>query len=959
MQNTAKRCSSVSYLGVRWLLSGARLRHDHRGVRAVGTIHENVHVGSATMEPTRREFASASLPSASSPPSSPPSSSSPSSSPSPPSTSSSSQLPLPGAPLKKATQHDMFIGGLLHRRGPSATSSAQTDVFTDAPGRNPEDSARRKAALKRTLEKYKTDLMRGKNGGDSVPSPHALPFLEDTITHLVGRERTRLKSQAGSAAVAAAEFKDGTGSPSRVRALAMAEALRGSGFYGDFGPAEAGLADSRREGTGADVPQVPSPQNRLRESYIRAANSIIGIISAVEARVLLTREEKMAVARAAAEEVDGEGRRRRQREREADGGSGDGGRGTTTGAKKRGHGSGTHAHAHTYTHPEDVLDCLQLLDLSQEAIRHIVSTYPSILFLDVDRHMLPVLAYLSDLGLDDADLAGIVSKHPSIFKPSNENALQSGVAFWTGKGLSRGSIVNLIKLDPAILETNKLVMQMKVDWLTEHTGRSVEELAAEPRMLSANLGAVTAPRIAWLVDRGEVEAGNIDLAVLSRIVGTRSDGGDGGDRDTMDVEHFLEAFASDPAAYDAFVGAWYPKEFVPWLERKSRMSEILVQQESDMFELAGMGDAGDESSSAASAAIQAFAAGKEFAWEQQMEREREWHMAWHAWKREQQSVAVAERAIKRHQQRSEESLGGGSAAGGAAEGHFTSQETTRAAGDGLSEAVPGGDTGATCLTTGGAGHQTTHAAPWSGTPNSTNATNHASNNQRSVFFLSRKWTCDSMIDEALSQAVADCEQLPDDGCPASGGAASTFDPEALSGLSVERVQSCAVNLLLLLRASEYGTLEPRVFNAWAARSGVAAPELTAAKAIVSSSGAAFVRSEPSWKYHSVPQKVWRLRDTAFFAPGLLPVRDTRGSRAVADLADLIHKSLRQNPDAPMTRLEISEMYDNKPEFQSKRMRFAIGLLLEQGMVIQRRRRGIASGPMELVLAEGYIRMNAT
>ena len=837
-------------------------------------------------------------------------------------------------------------------------------------------------ALKRTLEKYKTDLMRGKNGGDSVPSPQALPFLEDTITHLVGRERTRLKSQAGSAAIAAAEFKDGTGSPSRVRALAMAEALRGSGFYGDFGPAEAGLADARRDGTSADVPQVPSPQTRLRESYIRAANSIIGIISAVEARVVLTREEKMAVARAAAEEVDGEGqRRRRQREREADGGSGEGGRGTrtgtsTTGAKKRGHGSGTHAHAHTYTytHPDDVLDCLQLLDLSQEAIRHIVSTYPSILFLDVDRHVLPVLAYLSDLGLDDAELAGIVAKHPSIFKPSNENVLQSGVAFWTGKGLSRGSIVNLIKLDPAILETNKLVMQMKVDWLTEHTGRSVEELAAEPRMLSENLGAVTAPRIAWLVDRGEVEAGNIDLAVLSRIVGTRSDGRDGGDGDTMDVEHFLEAFASDPAAYDAFVGAWYPNEFVPWLERKSRMSEILLQQESDMFELAGTGDAGDESSSAASAAIQAFAAGKEFAWEQQMEREREWHMAWHAWKREQQSLAVAERAIKRHQQRSEGSLGGGgggggSAAGGAAEGHFTSQETTRAAGDSLSDAVPG-DTGATSLATGGltvggAGHQTTPAAPWSRTPNATNAinainaTNHASNNQRSVFFLSRKWTCDSMIDEALSQAVADCEQLPDDGCPASGGAAGTFDPEALSGLSVERVQSCAVNLLLLLRASEYGTLEPRVFNAWAARSGVAAPELTAAKAIVSSSGAAFVRSEPSWKYHSVPQKVWRLRDTAFFAPGLLPVRDTRGSRAVADLADLIKKSLRQNPDAPMTRLEISEMYDNKPEFQSKRMRFAIGLLLEQGTVIQRRRRGIASGPMELVLAEGHIRMNAT
>jgi hypothetical protein len=169
------------------------------------------------------------------------------------------------------------------------------------------------------------------------------------------------------------------------------------------------------------------------------------------------------------------------------------------------------------------------------------------------------------------------------------------------------------------------------------------------------------------------------------------------------------------------------------------------------------------------------------------------------------------------------------------------------------------------------------------------------------------------------------------------------------------VQSCAVNLLLLLRASEYGTLEPKVFNAWASRSGVAIPELTAAKAIISSKGAACVRSEPSWKYHGVPQKVWRLRDTAFYAPSMLPLRDTRGSRAVTDLSELIIKSLEQNPGKePMTRMEISDMYDNKPEFQSKRMRFAIGLLLEQGMVIQRRRRGIASGPMELALTLSFL-----
>jgi hypothetical protein len=157
-----------------------------------------------------------------------------------------------------------------------------------------------------------------------------------------------------------------------------------------------------------------------------------------------------------------------------------------------------------------------------------------------------------------------------------------------------------------------------------------------------------------------------------------------------------------------------------------------------------------------------------------------------------------------------------------------------------------------------------------------------------------------------------------------------------------------------LRASDYGALEPSVFNAWAARSGVESAELIAAKALISSNKAAFVRSEPSWKYHSVPSKVWLLRDSSFYAPNLLPPRDTRGSRNVSDLAELIYRSLRENHGVPMTRMEISGLYDNRPEFQSKRMRFAIGVLLEQGLIMQRRRKGIASGPMELVLTEPFL-----
>ena len=843
---------------------------------------------------------------------------------------SSSQLPAPGAPLKKATQHDTSIGGRLQQsRSPKPTHHA---VF-HAPNRNPEESARRKVALKSTLEKYKTDLVRGKNGGNSAPSPDALPFLEDTITHLVGREQNMLLFNSARDAplhskddmsAAFAGLKNGKGSPSRVRAMAMAEALRGGGYYGAFGMAEAGLVmdwDARAGGE-----RQVSPQSRRRQSYIQKANAIIGIISAVEARVALTREQAMAVARAAAEQVQSEHRGR------ADDIHGD---------------DGIHrVHVKAKPSPDDVLDCLQLLDQPDETVSRIISAYPTILFLDVDMHMLPILAYLSDLGLDDAEIADVVSAHPSIFKPSNEHTLQSGVAFWAGKGLSRASIVNLIKLDPSILETNKLVMQMKVDWLTEHTGLTVEQLATEPRTLSANLGAVTAPRIAWLVKENKVQVGDFGTAVLSDIVG---------DEHFEQANGFLERFDGEASSYEAFVSDWYPRMFVPWLERKSRMSEILLQEESDMVELGGDGGGagGDETTSIA---MQAFAAGKEFAWEQQMEREREWHMAWHAWKREQQSMALAERATKRHELREQGLSGSGVAASVNSLGLNGDAKQTGSVGDARE---PLGNAVATrrqpLATVPGASNimfTGPISSPW---PNTSPASlSSACQHQRSVYFLSRKWTCDATIDEALSQAVADCQQsIPAMAYQAT--AVESFDPEILSTLSIERVQSCAVNLLLLLRASEFGTLEPRVFNAWASRSGVAIPELTAAKAIISSKGAACVRSEPSWKYHNVPQKVWRLRDTAFYAPGLLPLRDTRGSRAVTDLAELILESLKQNPDnEPMTRMEISDMYDNKPEFQSKRMRFAIGLLLEQGMVIQRRRRGIASGPMELVLTESFL-----
>ena len=823
------------------------------------------------------------------------------------SNSSKDQFPAPGAPLKKAAAHDSLLPA-PYQVGVDPEASQGHATRNGPPWREAQSIYR----LKKALETYKMDLRQGRNGPvGSKPSTDALPFLEDTITHLVGREQSVLLRKSSGV------NSQSRVPPSRVRAAAMKQALaRDSGVDLMFLQQESAEVSGESESSNYDSDMSilrPSSIDGLRSSLIYQANRIITIIAMIEHMVPLTNEQKVAVSTAVARMTDQDinssgtwkminllmNRCCLAREEVA-----------PILSKYPCLLTDSVAQSNSI---ESIVDCLQLLELSMAEIAQVVSNYPKILFANVDKHMLPILAYLSDLGLDDADMAEIVCNHPSIFKPGNTSKLQSGVAFWTGKGLSRGAIVRLIKMDPTILEANKWVMQMKVDWLTEHTGLPIEIFASEPRSLSANLGSKVAPRIAFVNHLGIdfLEYSEDVLAdLLTKIM-------------SPDVQEYFASFDISRSTFESFVDVWYANEFIPWLEKKSRMSEILLKEENELFELNLDKDQQED--------MDNFAASKEFAWEQQLEREREWHMAWHAWKREQQSLALAERSSRRQEKRNH------------GLGIELYSDTVCSEGPSVNTSME---------QNGGNYSEKRPAVPSREDKrlNSEQVQNlwrshgQTNTNGRTIYFLSRKWKCDSTIDEALLQAVNDTKNL-------SLGPKHDLDFETFRNLSVERVQSCAVNLLLLLRASEYGVLEPSVFSAWAARSGVNLAELTAAKALISLHDAANVRCEPSWKYHAVPPKVWRLPDAPFHAPNLLPLRDTRSSRNVSDLADLIYKSLKENPHSPLTRTEISNMYDNKPEFQSKRMRFAIGILLEQGLVIQRRRRGIASGPMELVLTE--------
>ena len=807
------------------------------------------------------------------------------------------QLPVPGAPLRKALVHE--VGMVSFQSRPRKKQDKDSlynglNVSIQPPWKEPESVTR----LTKALETYKLDLWHGKNcPPGSQPNGDALPFLEDTITHLVGRERNYLLRSTPRVP------------PSRVRAAAMKEALLVSNRLLPTEPV--GILDDQKNA----FPQ----QSNAGSSLIYQANRIISIIAVIERLVPLTSAQRLSIGQVVARVSD---------------------RAMTPSSVWKSlqvllyscHIGKRDVAEILAKHPDllsnqvsmqAVVDCLHLLELDDTSLASIICAYPEIFFLDVDKDILPTLAYLSDLGLDELEMSEIIKGHPSVFKPGNASKLQSGVAFWTGKGLSRKSIVNLIKEDPAILETNKMVMQIKVDWLVEHTGLKMDDIAFEPRFFSANLGSLIAPRIVYASHVSQSGTFNQPCGNLSgdflKMVADSS------------LEEFLDYLGSTKKAYEAYIDEWYVQEFIPWLERKSRASEILLQEEGEISDLCPEGSE--------QVTLGNFAASKDLAWEQQMEREREWHMAWHAWKREQQSAAVAERTMKRHEKRIDmeknDLLMG-----------LTGPKTMTNTVSKMPSSATGQQLGIDAMDTNDSGYHAIDFHLGSSNVHDLWRQGAPRNDCRSVVFLSRKWTCDSTIDEALAQAIIDSQSLHE--------SKNDFEVDSLNSLYTERVQSCAVSLLLLLTASDYGVLEPSVFNAWAAKSGVDTGELIAAKALISSSNAAFVRSEPSWKYHSVPSKVWVLRDSSFFAPNLLPARDTRGSRNVSELADLIHRSLRENNGEPMTRMEISELYDNRPEFQSKRMRFAIGVLLEQGLVIQRRRKGIASGPMELVLTEPFL-----
>jgi len=785
---------------------------------------------------------------------------------------------------------------------------------------------------------------------NSDTATDALPFLEDTITHLVGREQVALSRRHKVP-------------KSRVRAQAVRHALLGHGMGSDDALAWKDNRE-RRSGNRDNIAirnNDKDTTNTIGEmsSLVQQANAIIAVISSIEQKLPLTLDQRLRISHAMVDSFAYESDNKGLAELKV--------ANVFTPASAWQAISflmsdcllsqeeaaevlaNTPLIATTRMTENDslrlrsVIDCLRLLEIEEGSVTEIVTSYPEILFGDVDQDMLPMLAYLSDLGLRELDMANIVKQYPQIFERKRKTKLQSGVAFWVGKGLSKASILKLIRADPGVLDINKRVMQVKVDWLLEHTEVSIEEFVDIPIALSENLGAFTAPRVAFAREKGwSISSAKQQMETLNGPTHSNEEKNRGVSLTTVlirDVALFLQAMDANAQEFDEFVRIWYQKEFIPWLERKNKSSEILLQMENE-FADSKMQERGLEEN---------IAMQKELAWEQQQEREREWHLAWQEWKRGQENMLVAERAAKRIEKKNQFDL---------LRNHrdllsredrddIFRQSLVSGANNCIKSPLCSREFGHSGI----CNRQLGNEFEISGGPGLENVDlfwdsrlPEKAIGDSAVSFFGRTWACDSTIEQALTQAINDSREMKEP--------KEDTNADEIPIQSIERVQSCAINLLLLLKASDYGVLEPIIFHAWAERSGVTRAELAAAKALISKTKSAFVQPEPSWKYYKVPSRVWMLPDAHLYAPGLLPLRlKTKGSQSVSKLADTIYECMLNSPHQALTRREIADMCSNEMDAQSKKVRFAVAMLLEQGLVAQRRRKGITSGPMELLLVD--------
>jgi hypothetical protein len=468
-----------------------------------------------------------------------------------------------------------------------------------------------------------------------------------------------------------------------------------------------------------------------------------------------------------------------------------------------------------------------------------------------------------------------------------------------------------------------------------------------------------------------------------------------------DEDIYLKAVgdASD-AEYRAFEAAWRGADLPAWLRRRAAGSTAASAYE-------GMEWLADEEMSVLREMHDRHVALRELAWETQQDREREWSAVWADWKRAQARRDQVELWVRRMKKRQEEEAAERAASALAALGmpERLPGMCTKSPHCDRPEKHPG-----TC---------NTKMAPEGGLLDD-EAEAAAGRAAAAAAALGRGETVNEIATRTEAEsgagfngfegvdAVEGVEEEEEDSV-GDWAAGRPLNREDVEGQDPEAVAACARELAGMLAGAPSAVLTARAVDQWAARVGWSRPVLTAAKGVLSTTGAARVVVEPNWNYHKVAAKAWQLlrppvslnvsvrrgartanvdssdsdseidpdfdgvddapepttpgpHDAAFWeryrldAMGRPQPRLTRSAGNVLVLANLIMRMMGEMPGGVITRQDLRVWAESRWKGAGKHVRAAVAVLLEQGLVVQRRQKGGPSGPMEVVCVdlEGYL-----
>lgn len=648
-----------------------------------------------------------------------------------------------------------------------------------------------------------------------------------------------------------------------------------------------------------------------------------------------------------------------------------------------------------------LLESLQLLNMDSAGVAFVVAAHPPALLMDADKDIIPMLEYLNGLGFSEEDAAELLRAAPNLFlDPTAKQQLSGCVAFWVGQGMSRPSLRSLLTAAPEVTSMSLRLLQLKIEWLIEQAGFSIEDVSQVPAAVQLPLAAHVAPRLAFARHRGfTVNPPSKEHANVAS-------------QNSLEIESLLSSPEFDflqsvgnatDAEFRAFEAAWRDSDLRTWF--KSRLSGPSVTQYEGMEWLA------EEEMAPLRQMHDHHIALRELAWEQQQDREKEWETIWGDWKRAQARRDQLETWTKRMKKRREDEAmrraamemtmlvesQGARRPGMCLKSPYCNrkinhpgvcnQKLALKMNFSLDDDSTLDDNGSTSegfssidnelynstfggpTRPGGVRGQTVHDIA---TLSEVDAGLYLFGEIKSDIPVSDntdKSTStsievgDNTNDSSTAYSSASTSP-PSVNTTAAGGNSEgylflsdgpTITKEEIESQDIDKVLECFSGLEALLERAPNGVLSYRTVNAWADRQGYTRAVSTAAKGVLAATGTARVVVEPNFQYHKVVPKAWQLLHGTTTGGGTgarrlkqTPPRLTRSAANVAILSNLVIKMIDSLPNGMIQRKDLRSWAEVRWKGSSKlHLRAVVAGLLEQGLVVQRRRKGISSGPMEV------------